>query len=127
MTAADSGMRFRRIAAAGIFFHGGTAAVNTGTIGAALVNALTGSAFAVGAAAAIARYGWLFPQLFVAYDAQRRRRRLPYYSVGAFGWVACLAAICVLLFAVPRDLCAYRKPHPAMIPILPGKLLSLTK
>jgi Na+/melibiose symporter-like transporter len=65
---------------------------------------LTGSAFAVGAAAAIVRYGWLFPQLFVAYDAQRRRRRLAYYSVGAFGRVACLAAICILLFAAPRDL-----------------------
>ncbi len=104
MMAADSGLRFRRIAAAGIFFQGGAAAIDTGTIVAALVNALTGSAFAVGAAAAIARYGWLFPQLFVAYDAQRRVRRLSYYSVGAFGRVACLAAICVLLFAVPRNL-----------------------
>lgn len=104
MTAADSGLRFRRIAAAGIFFQGGAAAVDAGTIVAALVNSLTGSAFAVGAAAAIARYGWLFPQLFVAYGAQRRPRRLLYYSVGAFGRVACLAAICVLLFAVPRDL-----------------------
>ncbi len=64
---------------------------------------MTGSAFAVGAAAAIARYGWLFPQLFVAYHAQRRVRRLSYYSVGAFGRVACLAAICILLFAVPHD------------------------
>ena len=103
MMAADSGLRFRRIAAAGIFFQGGAAAIDTGTIVAALVNALTGSAFAVGAAAAIARYGWLFPQLFVAYHAQRRVRRLSYYSVGAFGRVACLAAICILLFAVPHD------------------------
>lgn len=95
--------RFRRIAAAGVFFQGGAAAVDTGTIVAALVNTLTGSAFAVGSAAAIARYGWLFPQLFVAYDAQHRRRRLPYYVVGSFGRVACLVAVCILLFAVPRE------------------------
>lgn len=104
MTAADPGVRFRRIAAAGVFFQGGAAAIDTGTIVAALVNGLTGSAFAVGAAAAIAQYGWLFPQLFVAYDAQRRRRRLPYYAVGAFGRVASLAAICALLLAVPPEL-----------------------
>jgi hypothetical protein len=104
MMAGDAGSRFRRIAAAGIFFQGGAAAIDTGTIVAALVNALTGSAFAVGAAAAIVRYGWLFPQLFVAYDAQRRRRRLAYYSVGAFGRVACLVAICILLFASPGEL-----------------------
>ena len=85
MTAAGTGSRFRRFAAAGIFFRGGAAAVDPGTIVAALVNAFTGRAFAVGATAAIARYGWLFPRLFVAYDAQRRPRRLLYYSIGAFG------------------------------------------
>lgn len=103
MTTAGPGVRFRRMAAAGVFFQGGAAAIDTGTIVAVLVNGLTGSALAVGAAAAIARYGWLFPQLFVAYDAQRRPRRLPYYAAGAFGRVACLAAICALLIAMPRD------------------------
>ncbi len=96
--AADSKRRFRRISAAGVFFQGGAAAVDTSTIVAALVHGLTGSAFAVGAAAAIARFGWLFPQLFVAYYAQRRARRLPFYMVGAFGRVACLAGLAALLW-----------------------------
>ena len=61
MRVADAGTRFRRIAAAGIFFQGGAAAIDTCTIVAALAHVLTGSAIAVGAAAAIARYGWLFP------------------------------------------------------------------
>ena len=88
---------FWRIATAGIFFQGGAAAVDTGTIVAALVNGLTGSAVAVGATAAIARYGWLFPQLFVGYWAQRRRRRMPFYMLGAFGRVACLGGVALLV------------------------------
>ena len=100
---AEPGRRFVRIATAGIFFQGGAAAVDTGTIVATLVNGLTGSAFAVGAAAAIARYGWLFPQLFVAYLAQRRRRRLPFYKLGAFGRVIALAGLAVVLL-VPEAL-----------------------
>lgn len=103
MSELDSGQRFRRIAAAGIFFQGGAAAIDTGTIVAALVHVLTGSAIAVGAAAAIARYGWLFPQLFVAYHARHRRRRMPYYRVGSFGRVACLIAVSALLVIVPSD------------------------
>ncbi len=89
--------RFWRLSAAGVFFQGGAAAVDSSTIIAALVHGLTGSAFAVGAAAAILRYGWLSPQLFVAYFAQRRRRRMPFYIVGAFGRATCLAAIGGLL------------------------------
>ena len=96
--AADSKRRFWRLSAAGIFFQGGAAAVDTSTVVAALVHGLTGSTFAVGAAAAIARFGWLFPQLFVAYYAQRRARRLPFYVVGAFGRVACLAVLAGLLW-----------------------------
>lgn len=95
--AAEPRARFWRIAAAGVFFQGGAAAVDTSTIVAALVHGLTGSPFAVGAAAAIARYGWLFPQLIVGWLAQSRRRRLPFYMVGAFGRVACLAAVAGLL------------------------------
>lgn len=89
--------RFWRISAAGIFFQGGAAAVDSSTIIAALVHGLTGSAFAVGAASAILRYGWLSPQLFVAYFAQRSTRRLPYYMVGAFGRATCLAALAGVL------------------------------
>ena len=96
--AADSKRRFWHISVAGIFFQGGAAAVDTSTIVAALVHGLTGSAFAVGAAAAIAGFGWLFPQLFVAYYAQQRPRRLPFYMVGAFGRVACLAGLAGLLW-----------------------------
>ena len=99
--------RFWRISRAGIFFQGGAAAVDTSTIVAALVHGLTGSALAVGAAAAISRYGWLFPQIFVAYLAQRRARRMVFYKVGAFGRAGCLAALTVLLAAagaLPHDL-----------------------
>src|SRR5262245_53982876 len=81
-----------------MFFQGGAAAVDTSTIVAALVYTLTsGSAFAVGAAAAIARFGWLFPQLFVAYWAQQRPRRLRFYMAGAFGRVACLLVLAGLV------------------------------
>lgn len=97
MQARDSKRRFWRISAAGIFFQGGAAAVDSSTIIAALVHGLTGSAFAVGAAVAILRYGWLTPQLFVAYFAQRKRRRMPFYMVGAFGRATCLAALAGLL------------------------------
>lgn len=93
----ETQQRFWRIATAGIFFQGGAATVDTGTIVAALVHGLTGSATAVGAAAAISRYGWLFPQLFVAYFAQRRRRRLLFYMLGAFGRVACLLGVALLV------------------------------
>ncbi|MCH7634339.1 MAG: MFS transporter [Proteobacteria bacterium] len=89
--------RFTRIAAAGALFQGGAAAVDSSTIIAALVHGLTGSALAVGAASAILRYGWLSPQLFVAYFAQRSKRSMPFYMVGAFGRATCLAALAGLL------------------------------
>ncbi len=95
--------RFWRISIGGIFFQGGAAAVDTSTIVAALVYALTGNTFAVGAAAAISRYGWLFPQLFVGYLAQRRQRRMPFYMIGAFGRVTCLLGVAGLL-AIAGDL-----------------------
>lgn len=90
--------RFWRISSAGIFFQGGAAAVDPGTVVPALVHGLTGSTLAVGAAAGIARFGWLFPQLFVAYYAQPPARRLPFYMLGAFGRVACLAGLAPLLW-----------------------------
>ena len=97
MNGREEGKRFRRISAAGIFFQGGAAAVDSSTIIAVLVHGLTGSAFAVGAASAILRFGWLFPQLFVGHLAQRRARRMPFYAFGAFGRAGCLAAIAALL------------------------------
>lgn len=102
MAAREPSGRFARIATAGAFFQGGAAAVDTGTIIASLVHGLTGSSMAVGAAAAIARYGWLFPQLFVAWFAQARRRRMPFYALGAFGRVACLTGVAgIVLSAGP--------------------------
>lgn len=89
--------RFRRLSAAGIFFQGGAAAVDSSTIIATLVHGLTANTYAVGAASAILQYGWLFPQIFVAYLAQRRQRRMPFYMVGAFGRAACLVAIAGIL------------------------------
>ena len=97
MKSPSQSQRFWRIAGAGISFEGGAATVNSSTIIAALVFELTASTVAVGAAAGILRYGWLFPQLFVAYFAQRAKRRMPFYVVGAFGRATCLAAIAVLL------------------------------
>lgn len=89
---------FLHIAAGGILFEGGAASVDTGTIVAGLIHGLTGSTFAVAAAAAIARYGWLFPQLFVAHLAQGRTYRMPFYRLGAFGRVGCLAGLALLLW-----------------------------
>ncbi len=93
----ESRQRFRRITTAGVFFQGGAAAVDTSTIVAALVHGLTGSTMAVGAAAAISRYGWLFPQLIVGWLAQRQTRRLGYYKLGAFGRTLCLAGVALLV------------------------------
>lgn len=89
---------FAHIAGGGILFEAGAASVDTRTIVAALVDGMTGSIFAVGAAAAIARYGWLFPQLFVAHLAQTRAYRMPYYRLGAYGRVGCLCAVAALLW-----------------------------
>ena len=97
--AVESSGRFWRIASAGVLFQGGAAAVDTSTIIATLVHGLTGSLFAVGAAAAIARTGWLVPQVIVGYLAQRRRS-LGFYVVGALGRVAALAGVAVLVAGV---------------------------
>ena len=97
MQAREANSRFWRLSTAGIFFQGGAAAVDSSTIIATLVHGLTGSVVAVGAATAILHYGWLFPQIFVAYFAQRSRRRMPFYIVGAFGRATCLVGIAGLL------------------------------
>ena len=92
--------RFWRIAGAGVGFQGGSAAVDSATIIAGFVHAVTGSSIAVGLASAILRFGWLFPQLFVGYLAEGRRRRMPFYVVGAFGRAACLPLLAAAVAAL---------------------------
>lgn len=93
---------FWKIAGAGAAFQAGSSAVDSATIVASLVYHLTGNVFAVGAASAILRLGWLLPQIVVGFLAQRAGRRMPFYIVGAFGRAICLAFIAVLL-AVASD------------------------
>jgi len=93
-----SSQPFGRIALAGAFFQGGAAATDPATIVASLAYGLTQSAFWTGAAAAVARLGWLAPQLFVAYLSSARPR-MPYYRFGAFGRVIALAAVALLVAA----------------------------
>lgn len=95
---------FWKIAGAGAAFQAGSSAVDSATIVASLVYQLTGNVFAVGAASAVLRLGWLLPQIVVGFLAQRARRRMPFYIVGAFGRAACLAFIAALLAAadLPR-------------------------
>ncbi len=88
---------FWKITGAGAAFQAGSSAVDSATIVASLVNHLTGSVYAVGAASAVLRLGWLLPQLLVGFLAQRAERRMPYYIAGAFGRAACLALIALML------------------------------
>ena len=95
--AKTAGPAFWKIAGAGAAFQAGSSAVDSVTIVASLVLHLTGSVFAVGAASAVLRLGWLLPQLVVGFLAQQAERRMPFYVVGAFGRAACLALIAGLL------------------------------
>ncbi len=90
---------FWKIAGAGATFQAGSSAVDSATIVASLVYQLTGNVFAVGAASAVLRLGWLLPQVVVGFLAQRADRRMPFYIVGAFGRAICLALIAALLAA----------------------------
>ena len=90
---------FWKIAGAGAAFQAGSSAVDSATIVASLVNHLTGNVYAVGLASAVLRLGWLLPQLVVGFLAQRSRRRMPFYVVGAFGRAIALAFIAMLLAA----------------------------
>ncbi len=90
------GAVFWKISGAGAAFQAGSAAVDSATVVAGLVYHLTGSAYAVGAASAVLRLGWLLPQLIVGFLAQRAERRMPFYVVGAFGRAGCLALIAIL-------------------------------
>ncbi|MGR3342768.1 MAG: hypothetical protein ACU0DI_06030, partial [Paracoccaceae bacterium] len=91
VSAKPSGPTFWKIAGAGAAFEAGSSAINGATIVASLVFQLTGNVFAVGAASAVLRLGWLLPQIVVGFLAQRRTRRMPYYVFGAFGRAFCLA------------------------------------
>jgi hypothetical protein len=91
------GPTFWKIAGAGAAFQAGAAAVDSATIVANLVDRLTGNVFAVGAASAVLRLGWLLPQVVVGFLAQRGRKSMPFYMVGAFGRAICLALIAGLL------------------------------
>jgi len=94
---AAGGPAFWKITGAGASFQAGSSAVDSATVVASLVNHLTGSVYAVGAASAVLRLGWLSTQLVVGFLAQRSTRRMPYYAAGAFGRAACLGLIAALL------------------------------
>ena len=94
---------FWKFAAAGASFQAGSSAVDSATVVASLVNHLTGSVYAVGAASAVLRLGWLATQLVVGFLAQRSPRRMPYYVFGAFGRASCLLGIALLFSLAPND------------------------
>lgn len=89
--------RFTSVAAAGITFQAGSAAIDSATIMSSLVYQLTGNPIAVGAVTAILRFGWLFPQLIIGFLAQRGGSSMRYYVVGAFGRASCMALLAFLL------------------------------
>lgn len=89
--------RFAGVAAAGITFQAGSAAIDSATIMSSLVYQLTGSPIAVGAVTAILRFGWLFPQLIVGFLAQRGGSSMRYYVIGAFGRASCMALLALIL------------------------------
>ncbi len=89
---------FGRIALAGALFQGGAAATDPATIVASLAYGLTQSAFWAASAAAVVRLGWLAPQIFVAYWATAKPR-MPFYRLGAFGRVAALASVALVVSA----------------------------
>ncbi|MBI4636498.1 MAG: hypothetical protein HY727_09145 [Candidatus Rokubacteria bacterium] len=63
---------FRWAALNGALFEFGAAFAETGTMVAAFLTRMAAGPLAVGAAAAIARFGWFFPQLFAAHYARGR-------------------------------------------------------
>ena len=101
MEALESKGRFWRIATAGIFFQGGAG-------GRSRDDRRRSGQYSHRepgrrrAAATISRYGWLFPQLFVGYFAQRARRRMSFYMLGAFGRVICLASLAAVVLMTGR-------------------------
>lgn len=85
----------------GALFELGASFADSGTIVPAFLGRLGAGAPAVGAAATIARFGWLFPQLFAANYAQGVRHRKPIYLVGGTGRAVSLGLLAAILFAWP--------------------------
>lgn len=90
--------RFASVAASGITFQAGSAAIDSATIMSALIFQLTGNPIAVGAVTAILRFGWLFPQLIVGFLAQRGGSSMRYYFIGAFGRASCISVLALTLY-----------------------------
>ncbi len=94
----------------GALFELGASFADSGTIVPAFLGRLGAGAPAVGAAATIARFGWLFPQLFAANYAQGVRHRKPIYLVGGGGRAVSLGLLALVLFTWPAP------PHDAAAP-----------
>ncbi len=90
--------KFAKVAGAGVAFQAGSAAIDSATIMSALVFQLSGSPVLVGAVTAILRFGWLFPQLFVGFLAQRGGSSMFYYKIGAFGRALAMAVMALVLW-----------------------------
>jgi len=90
------------IALTGALFEAGATFIDTSVV-ALFVTRLTRSATAVGATEAIARVGWLLPQLVAAHYAQGLRYRKPIYLVAGWGRAMALGilATVVLVFPIP--------------------------
>ena len=97
----DRRRNFGSAALSGALFEGGAAFVDTGTVVAAFISRLTPSAVAVGGADAIARVGWLLPQLLVANYAQDLRYRKPLYLAAGWARALCLGLLAAILLAWP--------------------------
>jgi hypothetical protein len=85
----------------GALFEFGASFAEVGTIVPAFLGRLGFGALTVGAAATIARFGWLLPQLFAANYAQGLRYRKPIYLVGGGGRAASLGLLATVLLAWP--------------------------
>jgi MFS family permease len=85
----------------GALFEAGASFADAGTVVVTFLGRLTPGALAVGAAATIARFGWLLPQLFTANYARGLRHRKPIYLVAGGGRALCLGLLAVALLAWP--------------------------
>jgi len=81
----------------GALFELGASFADTGTVVATFLGRLTPGTVAVGAATAIARFGWLLPQLFAARYAQGVEYRKSIYLVGGWGRAFSLGALAAVL------------------------------
>ena len=94
---------FRWAALNGALFEFGAAFAETGTVVAAFLTRMAAGPLAVGAAAAIARFGWVFPQLFAAHYAGGLPYRKPIYLIGGGGRAVALGILALVLLVVPAE------------------------